>query len=207
MRNQCHSIGYVRKTHSRFGAYRAALVHTNMKNGYGIGSISTKVNKERIIRSPVLHLFARVSKFDCMWVLGLVGAILFYPDAAESLGSGTVISGAIGAIVYLVCIALLGFGLAALLRSTAGSISVLVGVTFVLPIAFQVLSAFGWEWVPKVLAYLPMPLGSLLAGGIPASGVGPSNGPDFWLGLIAIVIWAALPVAGGLAVLKARDAK
>ena len=137
-------------------------------------------------------------------VVGLVLAVVFLPAAAAQLGSWTVISGGLGAIVFLVCIALLGFGIAGVLRSTAGGISVVVGITFVLPIVFQVLSGLGWEWVNSAASYLPLMLGNVLASGASADSL---MSPGYPAALIAILVWAAVPVLGGLAVLRARDAK
>lgn len=136
-------------------------------------------------------------------VLGLGIGVLIMPGAAGQLFTGMVVSGVLGAILYLVCIALLGFGFAAALRSTAGGVALVAGLIFVLPIGFQFLSMTGWEWVPTVFQYLPMSLGNTLGAGI----VPEANGLGFWGAIIAIVVWAAVPVLAGLGVLKARDAQ
>ena len=134
---------------------------------------------------------------------GLVVAVLCYPESAAQLGSSKVISGALGTAAYLVLISFFAFGVSALLRSTAGGIAVVAGVTFVLPIAFQVLSMTGWEWVTTVSEYLPAQLGAVLAQGA----VEVASGPNFAVAAIAMVIWAVavmLPAAG---VFKRRDAR
>lgn len=131
-------------------------------------------------------------------------ATLYLPAAGGHIFSAIVVSGGLGTVAYLVLIALLGFGIASVLRSTAGGVAVVAGVTFVLPIGFQVLMLTDWKWVPVVADYLPMPLGGLLGQGL----VEPSgNGPGYWTGLLAMAIWALVPMVCGYLLLKARDAK
>lgn len=134
---------------------------------------------------------------------GLGIAMLYAPVAGTEVFSTVVVSGVLGTVAYLVLIALLGFGFATILRSTAGAIAVLAGLTFVLPIGFQILTLTSWEWVPVVFNYLPMSLGSTLAmGNVPVE-----NGPTFVVALLAIAVWAAVPVILGHVLLKVRDAK
>lgn len=139
-----------------------------------------------------------------LMVIGLGIAVVFLPESAAQLASSVVITGVLGAIAYLVLLALLGFGVAALLRSTAGGIAVVVGVTFVLPVLMQFLTLTSWEWVPTVSSYLPMSLGNSLSAGIVEV---PEGSPNFWVALIAMAIWAIVPVVLGHITLKSRDAK
>lgn len=134
---------------------------------------------------------------------GLAVAIICTPDAAAQLTSRPVVTGALGTIAYLVLISLFAFGVAALLRSTAGGIAVVAGITFVLPIVFQVLSMTGWEWVGTASAYLPTPLGGTLSQGITEL---PME-PGFWQALVAMVIWAAVTVVPAAILFKRRDAR
>lgn len=135
-----------------------------------------------------------------------VTGIVFLPEAAGQLGTLTVISGLLGTVLYLVAVALIGFALAALLRSTAGGISVLVGITFVLPIGFQLLELTQWEWVGAVDGYLPMSIASKLSNGI-VEVAADASGPQYWDSLVALLLWVAVPLVAGLFALKGRDAK
>ncbi|UOR03291.1 ABC transporter permease [Leucobacter allii] len=132
---------------------------------------------------------------------GLVCAIAFLPAAAGELASLPVLTGALGTVAYLVLIALLAFGIAALLRSTAGGIAVIAGITFVLPIAFQMLGFTGWEWVSVVSAYLPASLGSSLAVGTGAVD------PSFGIALLAMAVWAAAALIPAGVAFQRRDAR
>lgn len=155
-----------------------------------------------LAKALVLTVISGLTAF-LLSAAGLGVAILYAPEASTEVFTTVVVSGVIGTVAYLVLIALLGFGFAAILRSTAGAIAVLAGLTFVLPIGFQILTLTNWEWVPVVGNYLPMTLGSTLAmGHVPVE-----SGPTFFVALLAIAVWAAVPVILGHVLLKARDAK
>lgn len=155
-----------------------------------------------LAKALVLTVISGLTAF-LLSAAGLGVAILYAPVAGTEVFTTVVVSGVLGTVAYLVLIALLGFGFAAILRSTAGAIAVLAGLTFVLPIGFQILTLTNWEWVPVVGNYLPMTLGSTLAmGHVPVE-----SGPTFFVALLAIAVWAAAPVILGHVLLKARDAK
>lgn len=187
-----------------FGVLGVFVMSSEYSSGMILSSLSAVPRRTPMFfgKAIVLAAIAAVTAL-LLVVIGVGIAIAFLPDAASEVFSATVLTGAIGAIVYLVCVALLGFGLAAILRSTAGGISLIAGLIFVLPIGLQVLSMTGWEWVPTVSRYLPMSLGSTLGMGDIAASVDPT----YWVAMLAIAIWAAVPAALGLLVLKTRDAK
>lgn len=134
---------------------------------------------------------------------GLIVAVLCYPESASQLATSVVISGALGTIAYLVLIALFAFGVSVLLRSTAAGIAVVAGVTFVLPIAFQMLAMTGWEWVPTVGEYLPAQLGTIMSQGA----IEVASGPGFAVATVAMVIWVAVVLVPAAVVFKRRDAQ
>lgn len=187
-----------------FGVLGVFAISSEYSSGMVLSSLAAVPSRSPMYIAKALVL-TLLSGFTALVIAaaGLGIAVLYAPESGAELFSGAVVSGVLGTIAYLVLIALLGFGLAAILRSTAGGIAVLVGLTFVLPIGFQFLSLTSWEWVPTVFNYLPMNLGTLLAGGnLPVD-----SGPSFTVGLIAMVLWALVPFIAGLALLKARDAK
>ncbi|MGO2139266.1 MAG: ABC transporter permease [Leucobacter sp.] len=187
-----------------FGVLGVFVMSSEYSSGMILSSLAAVPKRTPMYfgKALVLAAIAAVTALVLV-VVGLAIGVLFLPDAASEILSVPVLTGALGAIVYLVCVALLGFGFAAILRSTAGGISVVAGLIFVLPIGFQFLSMTGWEWVPTVAKFLPMALGSTLSMGDVAA----STDPSYWFAMIAIVLWAAVPAALGLAVLKSRDAK
>lgn len=184
----------------------------------GVFAISSEYSSGMILstlaavprRSPVFIAKAVVlAGFAALTALVLVAAglllgVLFMPDSASELGSLPVVSGALGGIAYLVLIALLAYGVAGLTRSTAGGIAIVTGLTFVLPIGFQVLTLTNWEWVPTVAQYLPSNLGGTLTRGIIEEIPGQIG---FWIALIAMAAWAAVAVIPAGAAFQRRDAK
>lgn len=202
-------------TLSTFGAQFLALVFGVL----GVFAIASEYSSGMILstlaavprRTPVLVAKALVlSAVSAIAALIIVGgglgfAVAFEPASAAQIASVPVVSGVLGTVVYLVLVALFAFGVAALLRSTAGGISVAIGAVFVLPIVFQMLSLTGWEWVNTASAYIPVALGSTLGAGIvdPA----PETGPGYWVSLAAMIAWAAAAVVPAAFAFKRRDAK
>ncbi len=78
----------------------------------------------------------------------LVGRLLLYRHGitpahgfeALSLGSGPVLRAAIGSVLYLALIALLGTGMAAAVRDSAASIGIVLGLLYLFPIVTSLVS-------------------------------------------------------------------
>lgn len=138
---------------------------------------------------------------------GLLIALLFNSEVGSVIFSKVVLSGGAGAIVYLTLIALLAFGVAALFRSTAGGIAVVAGLTFVLPLGFQIASMTGWEWVSTVSHYIPAALGNIMSAGIAEATVPGATGPDYWGAMLIMLAWAAVAVIPAAILFRTRDAK
>lgn len=202
-------------TLSTFGAQFLALVFGVL----GVFAIASEYSSGMILstlaavprRTPVLLakalVLSAVSVVAALVIVvgGLAFAVAFEPASAAQLASLPVVSGVLGTIAYLVLVALFAFGVAALLRSTAGGISVAIGAVFVLPIVFQMLMMTGWEWVTTASAYIPVALGSTLGAGIVEAA--PGAGPGFWAALAAMVAWAAVALAPAAVAFARRDAK
>ena len=187
-----------------FGVLGVFVISSEYSSGMILSSLAAVPRRTPMYFGKALVL-AAIAGFTALLLvaLGLGLGLLFLPAAASQVFSTTVLTGVLGAIVYLVCVALMGFGLAALLRSTAGGIALVAGIVFVLPIGFQFLSMTGWEWVPTVAMYLPMSLGGTLSFGIADQAADPSYGAA----MLAIALWAIVPGVLGLIGLKTRDAK
>jgi hypothetical protein len=93
-------------------------------------------------------------------------------------------------------IALLGLGLGALARHTAGALSLIFGVLFVLPILVYLLPLAPLRpYMPLLIAYNSLDRAQPAAGAL---------GP--WPGLLVICLYAAAALAVGCAALVRRDA-
>jgi len=102
-------------------------------------------------------------------------------------------------VASMVVFTLIGLGFGFILRNGAGAIAVTVGVLFVLPIVFSLFGMFGdgWRWVSDLAQYLPMNA----AAEATSPGAEELGGP-----VLTLAAWAIVPLLGGWAVLRGRDA-
>lgn len=188
-----------------FGVLGVFAISSEYSSGMILSTLAAVPKRTPVFVAKALVL-AGISAITALVLVasGLALGVLFMPESAAQLGSATVISGALGAVAYLVLIALLAYGVAGLTRSTAGGIAIVAGLTFVLPIGFQVLMLTNWSWVSTAAEYLPSNLGSALTRGLTEATPGLLG---FWVALAAMVAWAAVAVIpAGVAFLR-RDAK
>lgn len=185
-------------------AVLGVLAITNEYSSGMILSTITAVPK----RTPVF-----IAKALLVFVIGLViGAIITFgggiittlvipelsfsvmtrPEVLASLGGGA---------IFLALVALLSFGIGALVRSAAGGIAIVVGLLFVAPTAFQIMSMSGWAWVDVVASYLPSTLGMTLYSGATMTG----DGMGYWQALAAMVVWVLAALIPAAILLKQRD--
>lgn len=199
-----------------FGVLGVFAISSEYSSGMILSTLTAVPRRSPVFAAKALVTASIAAITALLLVLGGLGiAVAFLPEAAGEIASTAVISGALGTVAYLVLIALLAFGIAGLLRSTAGGIAVVAGLTFVLPIAFQLLMLTGWEWVPTVSAYLPAELGSTLSQGIaesvPAEVAaiegGGAAGPGYWVALASMVGWAAIAAVPAALAFQRRDAR
>jgi hypothetical protein len=133
---------------------------------YGTGLIRTTftaVPQRRTVLAAKAVVFGAVSLIVSMlsvFVAFLVGqAILSAKNVGVSLGGTSVLRAVLGAGIYLTFIALLGLGIATILRRTAGAIAALVGLVLVFPLLAQALPS---PWNHDIAKYLPSELGDAL---------------------------------------------
>ncbi|PRI11689.1 ABC transporter permease subunit [Leucobacter massiliensis] len=191
-----------------FGVLGVFAISSEYSSGMILSTLTAVPKRTSVFVAKMLVL-AGLSVAAALVIFGggLGVAVAFMPDAAAQLGSPAVVSGTLGAIAYLTLVALFAFGVSALLRSTAGGIAVVAGVSFVLPIVMQLMTMTGWSWVPEVSSYLPGSLGSRLAQGVTETAAAAPAGPGFGLAFAAMVLWAAVVVIPALLAFKRRDAK
>lgn len=129
----------------------------------------------------------------------LIGqSILASKHLGTTLGSPGVLRAVLGAALYLTVVGLLGLSLGALLRNTAGGISTLFGILFVLPIIVRFLPS---SWADPIDKYLPSTLGEGITRVHPdPTALGP------WTGFALFCGYAAVVIACAAASLTRRDA-
>jgi hypothetical protein len=118
-------------------------------------------------------------------------------DIALSFSDPGVARAVIGGALYLTLVGLFGLGLGAILRNTAGGISTLAGLLFVLPPLMNVLPA---SWNDAISPYLPSNAGqAIMQTGTPDHTLAP------WTGLGVFTVYVAITIATAAILLRRRD--
>jgi ABC-2 type transport system permease protein len=127
-----------------------------------------------------------------------IGPTRGYP--ALSLADPPVLRAAIGSVLYLVLIALLGFGVATIVRDSAAAIGIVLALLYLFPVAAAVAGN------PGVVRHIQQ-IGPMTAGlaiqattDLGALPIGP------WSGLGVLAAWATAALVTGRIVLRRRDA-
>jgi ABC-2 type transport system permease protein len=156
-------------------------------------------------RVPVL--WAKVVVFAvATFLLALVAEVLAFvlgqhflatKGIAASFSDPGVIRAVAGAALYLTVVGLLGLGLGAVLRSTAGAISTLFGLLLVLPILVHFLPS---NWGDHISKYLPGTAGQSLWTVRPdPAALSP------WAGFVVFALYAVVALVAGALLLRRRD--
>ena len=74
--------------------------------------------------------------------------------------SGTVLNAVIGTALFVTLVALIAFGVGAIMRHTAGAITTVIGLMFVVPIIVQMLPG---SWRDEIMRFFPDAAGRVLS--------------------------------------------
>jgi ABC-type transport system involved in multi-copper enzyme maturation permease subunit len=105
-----------------------------------------------------------------------------------------------GTALYLTILGLLSLGIGALIRKTAGAISAIVGILFVVP----VLAGFLPSSLEGVQKYLPSEAGTAIINANPSA-----TGSDLlqaWVGMGVFALYALVTLAAAAYFIQRRDA-
>jgi ABC-2 type transport system permease protein len=115
--------------------------------------------------------------------------------------SGEFLLAALGAVLFVVLIGLMGFGFGLLLRNGAAGIGALVGLVLVVPIVGSLLGGV-LDWVADLEPYFPLSAGNRLY----STGTGAPGELEFWQALLVMVGWVAVILVPALVLARKRDA-
>ena len=128
-----------------------------------------------------------------------VGSAILHAHVPVSLSGSGVTRAVVGAGLYLTVLGLLALAIGTMIRHTAGAISTIIGVVFVLPILSGLLPS---SWGAHINAYLPEQAGTLITHTHEQSGDLLSP----WQGFGVLCIWTVLALAAAAYLLERRDA-
>jgi ABC-2 type transport system permease protein len=128
-----------------------------------------------------------------------VGSAILHAHVPVSLSGSGVTRAVVGAGLYLTVLGLFALAIGTMIRHTAGAISTIIGIVFVLPILAGLLPS---SWGAHINAYLPEQAGTLITDSHEQSGDLLSP----WQGFGVLCIWTVLALAVAAYLLERRDA-
>ena len=118
-----------------------------------------------------------------------------------SLAEGPVLRAAAGSVLYLALVALLGLGVAAVVRDSATATGAVLGLLYLPPVIAAVLAS-NPHWQHRIERYAPMSAGLTIQDTTNLHGLPISP----WGGLGVLAAWAAVALLTGGLMLRMRDA-
>jgi ABC-2 type transport system permease protein len=118
--------------------------------------------------------------------------------------SSTVLTAIIGTALFVTVVAVIAFGLGAIIRHTAGAITTVIGVMFVIPIIVQILPG-KWRW--DLIRFMPDSAGRVIS-----VTTGTANGGGLlhlwsaWPQFLVTVVYAVVLLGVGGYLFRKRDA-
>ncbi len=173
---------------------------------YGTGMIRATfaaVPQRRLVLAAKAIVFAAIalvvgtaSSFAACYAFD---AFLSGDTLRSPIGDHGVVRAIIGGGLYLVVLGLLGLGLGAIIRSSAGTIATLFGLLFVPSVLVSLLPH---SWQTTVGPYVPMQAGSQIF----VAAQHDPNSLGAWTGFGVFCLYTAMALAIGFALIKHRDA-
>jgi ABC-type transport system involved in multi-copper enzyme maturation permease subunit len=181
------------------GVFGVLVVTGEYASGTMRSSLSATPRRPLLLAGKVLVagtgmlVLCEALSFACF---GLGQAILSGGGAPSAhLGQPGVARAVIMSGLFLALFGLLGMGIGAIVRNTAGAISAYVGVTFLIPLALQQISGNPARYAPV----------QILANSVSAT-VTHSNQVSPAIGLLLMIAYAAAALVAGGVVFMSRDA-
>ena len=187
------------------GVFGALLITNEYSSGMIRSTLAAAPNRPFLlavkigVSALVTVVFCEVLSFACFFLGqailsggGAPSATLASPGAAEAV----VLTG-----VFIALLTLMSFGFGFAFRSTAAAIAAFVGVVFVLPLVMQGIAQSDVRYLPTMI------LTNSIMATVHQSGPPGFNGPvSATVGLLLMLLYAAIAMAAGALVFVKRDA-
>jgi len=122
-------------------------------------------------------------------------------QGTDVISASSVLSAVIGTALFVTLVALIAFGLGAIIRHTAGTITTVIGVMFIIPVIVQALPD-SWRW--DIMRFFPDAAGRVISVTVP--GGGNQHLWSSWPQMIVTACYAVGLLAVGAYLFKKRDA-
>lgn len=174
------------------GEYSSGMIRT---------TLTAMPRRSTVLAAKALVLTGVVAAAGTIAVLGsLLAGRLVLPRGSLALADGPALRAAAGSVLYLTLIALLSLGVAAIVRDSATSIGVILGLLYLLPILAQVIGDPHWQRLLERIGPMSAGLAIQATTDVQDLPLGP------WAGLGVTAGWAAAALAAGGLLLSRRDA-
>lgn len=195
-------------------AVAAALGVLMIAGEYSTGLIRTTLvavpRRGEVLVAKALLLAGLVALAGTLAVLGCLlvgGAVLAghgftaahgYPTL--STAAGPVLRAAVGSVLYLVLVALLGLGIATALRDAATAAGAVLGLLYLFPAVADLVGDAHWQRLLQRIGPMTAGLDVQATTGLHALPIGP------WAGLGVLAAWSAAALLVGGVLFRLRDA-
>jgi ABC-2 type transport system permease protein len=183
------------------GEYSSGMIHTTLT---AIPRRATAYAAKAITLSGVVAVAGTIAVLGSLLAGRLIlprhGFTATHGYPALSLADGPTLRASAGSILYLILIALLSLGIAVIVRDSATSIGVVLGLLYLLPIISQVIGNPHWQRLLQQIG--PMSAGLTIQATTDLHSLPLSP----WAGLGVTAGWAAAALVAGGLLLRIRDA-
>ena len=122
-------------------------------------------------------------------------------QGTDVISASSVLSAVIGTALFVTLVAVIAFGLGAIIRHTAGTITTVIGVMFIVPVLVQLLPD-NWRW--DIMRFFPDAAGRVISVTVP--GGGNQHLWSSWPQMIVTACYAVVLLAVGAYLFRKRDA-
>jgi len=175
--------------------YSTGMIRTTLTTLPRRGTI---VAAKAIVFAVVAFVTGLITSFGSFF---LGQALMRSHHISTTISQPHVLRAVIGGALFLTACGLLAFGIGLLLRHTAGAISTVVGLLFVLTILINFLPQ---SWQDHVDKWVPAMAGTQIWSTVPNQGHPPAFAP--WTGFAVFCGYAAIALIAGLVLFRKRDA-
>lgn len=176
------------------GEYSTAVIRTTLT---AIPNRPTMLAAKALVLTATVATIGSLTVLACLLVAGIV--LSHHGDPRLSLAQGAVLRASAGTVAYLVLIAILSLGIAALVRDSAAAIGTILGLFYLPPVLTQMVTDPHLHHRLEQVAPMSAGLAIQATTDLRQLPIGP------WAGLGVLAAWSAGTLLAGTLLLRIRD--